>query len=299
MKRMLRDDCLRSHGLKLGRGVSLFLLGLLVAGCPARKEASETPVARRSEGKVIIKGSNTIGEELAPRLIAEYRKEHSGADFEIEPKATMYGLAALRVGQCDIAAASREVLKQEQELAHDLGIELNEYIIGAYSVAVVVHAASPVTNLTRAQVRDIFTGTTRNWKDLGGPDAPIHLYIRDPVSGTYLGFQELAMENKAYEAGSKMSTNYAAIVRAVAQDPSGVGYSSLTLAKNAGVKAVSIGGVAPTVESVNKGQYPYARLLRLYTNKGKEAPPARNFIKFVQSARGQEVMTQAGFVPRQ
>lgn len=298
MKRILCDECLRSRSLRLVRGVSLFLLGLVVAGCPARKETPDTPVAKRSEGKVIIKGSNTIGEELAPRLIAEYKKEHSTADFQIEPKATMYGLAALRVGQCDIAAASREALKEEQELAHGLGIELNEYIIGAYSVAVVVNAGNPVANLTRDQVRDVFTGAVQNWKDVGGPDAAIHLYIRDPISGTYLGFQELAMENKHYASGSKMSTNYAGIVQAVAQDANGIGYSSLALAKSGGVKAVVIGGVEPSAESVNKGQYPYARTLRLYTNKTKEPPTARDFIKFVQSARGQKVMTQTGFVPR-
>ena len=299
MKRILCGEILHFRSPRRVRGISLFLLSLVVAGCPARKETSEPAVARRSEGKVIIKGSNTIGEELAPRLIAEYKKEHSEADFETDTKATMYGLAALRVGQCDIAAASREALKEKLKLAHNLSIELNEYIIGAYSVAVVVNAGNPVADLTRAQVRDIFTGTVQNWKDVGGPDAPIHLYIRDPVSGTYLGFQELAMENKAYAAGSKMSTNYAGIVQAVARDPGGIGYSSLTSEKNARVKAVSIGGMAPTVESVNKGQYPYARKLRLYTNKGKEAPTARDFIKFVQSTRGQEVMTQAGFVPRQ
>ena len=299
MKRTFCEECLHSRILRMVRGVSLFLLGLLVAGCPARKESPEAPVARRSEGKVIIKGSNTIGEELAPRLIAEYQKEHSGAEFQIEPKATMYGLAALRVGQCDIAAASREALKEEQELAHNLGIELNEHIIGAYSVAVVVHGANPVADLTRAQVRDIFTGAVQNWKDVGGPDAPIHLHIRDPISGTYLGFQELAMENKAYATGSKMFTNYAGLVQAVAEDPNGVGYSGFTLAKNPGVKAVTIGGVALTVDSVNKAQYPYTRMLRLYTNKGKEAPMTREFIKFVQSARGQEVLRQAGFVPRQ
>jgi phosphate transport system substrate-binding protein len=211
----------------------------------------------------------------------------------------MYGLAALRVGQCDIAAASREALKEEQELAHGLGIELSEHIIGAYSVAVVVNAANPVTNLTRDQVRDIFIGTVQNWKDVGGPDAAIHLYIRDPISGTYLGFQELAMENKHYAAGSKMLTNYTGIVQAVAQDANGIGYSSVSAAKDAGVKAVSIGGVVPSGESVNKGQYPYARLLRLYTNKGKETPTTRDFIKFVESPRGQEVLVQAGFVPRQ
>jgi phosphate transport system substrate-binding protein len=299
MKRIFCVEGFRSRSMRLVRGIGLFSLGLVVAGCPARKEAPEPPAARRTEGKVIIKGSNTIGEELAPRLIAEYKKEHSTADFQIEPKATMYGLAALRVGQCDIAAASREALKEELELAHGLGIELNEYIIGAYSVAVVVNAGNPVADLKREQVRDIFTGAIQNWKNVGGPDAPIHLYIRDPISGTYLGFQELAVENKPYASGSKMSTNYAGIVQAVAQDPNGIGYSSIALAKNAGVKAVSIGGVAPSAESVNKGQYPYARMLRLYTNKTKEPPTARDFIKFVQSPRGQEVLAQAGFVPRQ
>src|SRR5437867_5282894 len=206
----------RAATIKMNRfsGISLVLLSFVVPSCSEKKDSTQ----KVTEGKVIIKGSNTIGEELAPRLIAEYKKEHSGADFEIEPKATMYGLAALRVGQCDIAAASREALKEEQELAHNLGIELNGYIIGAYSVAVVVNATNPVANLTRPQVRDIFTGTVQNWKDVGGPDAPIHLYIRDPVSGTYLGFQELAMENKAYAVGSKLSTNYAGIVRALARD---------------------------------------------------------------------------------
>src|SRR6266480_3129129 len=98
MKRVLCDEFLRSRKLKRVRGVSLFLLGLVVAGCPARKEPSEPAVARRSEGKVIIKGSNTIGEELAPRLVAEYKKEHPDAVFELESKATGYGLAALLAG---------------------------------------------------------------------------------------------------------------------------------------------------------------------------------------------------------
>ena len=76
MKRIFCAEGLRSRSMRLARGISLFLLGLVVAGCPARKESPEAPVARRSEGKVIIKGSNTIGEELAPRLIAEFKKEH-------------------------------------------------------------------------------------------------------------------------------------------------------------------------------------------------------------------------------
>jgi len=283
----------KNSGLKrtsLLRGIGLILLSFIVAGCPAGKTVTEE--------KVVIRGSNTIGEELAPRLIAEYKKEHSAVVFDLESKGTGYGLGNLLAGGCDIAAASRMVTTNEIAMARDRGIELNEYIIGDYSVAVIVNAGSLVGNLTQDQVRDIFTGAVQNWKDVGGPDAPIHLYIRDPISGTYLGFQELAMGNKPYALGLKTCTNYTVIAQAVAKDANGIGYSSIELASSPGVKGVSIGGAAPTIPSVNKGQYPYSRVLRFYTNKASEAATARNFIQFVQSPRGQQILTQMGFVPR-
>jgi phosphate transport system substrate-binding protein len=147
-------------------------------------------------------------------------------------------------------------------------------------------------------VRDLFIGTVQNWKDVGGPDAPVHLYIRHPNSGTYLGFRELAMENKPYALHLQTSTNYEDIVKAVAQDANGIGYATIGLASKLGVKPVSIGGVAATVASVNKGQYPYARALRLYTDKATETPIAHSFVEFVQSSRGQKILDQMGFSPR-
>jgi len=273
--------------------ISVVLLSLLLASCSEKKEALQ----KVNAGKVVIKGSNTIGEELAPRLIAEYKKDHPAAAFELESKATGYGLASLMAGQCDIAGASREPIKDELDLARSRGIDLSEYVIGSYSFAVIVNSANPVADLTRDQVRDIFTGAVQNWKEIGGPDAPIHLYIRDPISGTYLGFRELALENKPYGHPTKTVTNYAGIVHEVAQDASGIGYSSIELDGKGGVKAVSIGGVAPSAATVNQSKYPYARVLRLYTNKGKEASSAQDFIRFVQSSRGQEVVAQMGFVP--
>ena len=170
-------------------------------------------------------------------------------------------------------------------------------VIGAYSVAVVVNAANPIGNLTRAQVRDIFTGVIQNWKEVGGSDAPIHLYIRDPISGTHLGFRELAMENKPYADTPNLFTNYAAIVEAVARDAGGIGYSSIELENNAGVKPVSIGGIGPNAADVDKGNYPYARVLHLYTSKGHETPEALDFIQFVLSPQGQAVLTRTGYTP--
>jgi len=124
------------------------------------------------------------------------------------------------------------------------------------------------------------------------------LYIRDPISGTHLGFRELAMENKPYGAGMKPFTSYAAIVQAVGNDVGGIGYCSIEMSTKPNVKGVSIGGIAPTAAMVNQSQYPYARVLHLFTDKEKEGPTAHDFIQFVQSPTGQKLLDQMGFIPR-
>jgi phosphate transport system substrate-binding protein len=275
----------------------LLLLGLVCPGCSDKSQAPQT-TQTSTKGKIIIKGSNTIGEELGPRLVAEYRKQHPTALVELESKLTGYGLAALIAGECNIASASRTALPDEMEQARARQVELDDHVIGAYSVAVIVNAANPVADLNRNQIRDIFVGTIQNWKDVGGPDAPIALHIRDPISGTYHGFRELAMENKYYSTNRNTFTNYAGIVQAVAKDANGIGYCGIDLAGSPGIKTLSVGGVAPTIALVNEGKYPYARVLHLYTSKGKEEPSAKEFIDFVQSAKGQEIVAQTGNVPR-
>ncbi len=274
-------------------------LALAVPSCSDNSKSSSTSSESATGGsKTVIKGSNTIGEELGPRLIAEFKKDHPSAAFELESKATGYGIAGLLAGQADIAAASREPIKDERELAQSRSITMKEYSLGAYCVAVVVNASNSITDLPKAKVRDIFTGTIQNWKDVGGPDAPIHLFVRDPVSGTYLGFRELALDNNPYANGLNTSTNYAGIAQAVAADPNAIGYTSFQLANKPGVKAVTIEGIAPVAASVKEGKYPFARTLHFYTNKDKESESTRQFIEFVQSPKGQAVVDEMGFVPR-
>ena len=276
-----------SKQMNVRKGVGLLLLGAALAGCSGGKPE-----------KLTILGSNTIGEELAPQLVAEFKKDHPDVAFDLEFKGTTYGLGALIVGRCDIAAASRDASTNEVELAKARGVEFNDATIGAYDVAVIVNAGSAIGSLTKDQVRDLFTGTVPNWKEVGGPDAPVHLHIRHPISGTYLGFRELAMENKPYALHLQTYTNYADIVKAVAQDVGGIGYATIDLASTVGVKPVSIAGVAPSVAAVNKGQYPYARTLRFYTDKANATPTTRSFIEFVQSTRGQEIVKRMGYAPR-
>jgi phosphate transport system substrate-binding protein len=297
------DFCLKNSISMKNLGV--LLLAVMIGGCSPNASDNANNYVNQADkierpdksGATILSGSNTVGEELAPRLIAEFKKAHPTAVFQTEFKGTGYGVAALIGGVSDIAAASRTFTVNEQQLARDRNVQCNDYVIGAYSIAVVVNAGNTIVNLTRDQVRDIFTGVIQNWKEVGGPDAAIHLYIRDPISGTHLGFRELAMENKPYGANMKPFTSYETIVESVANDPAGIGYTSFELMAKPSVKAVSIGGIAPTVAAVNQAQYPYARVLHLFTDKAKEPPIAHDFIQFVESSEGQQVLNQMGFVP--
>jgi phosphate transport system substrate-binding protein len=300
MKTVCCAKSLNRPPARLAGNFLLLSLGVLLAGCPAGKQTDGTdkPAPPAAGDKVIIRGSNTIGEELAPRLIEEFKKDHPAVTFDLEAKATGYGLAALRAGQCDVAAASRAPIREELDLTSAAGVELNEHLLGAYSVAVVLNANNPVANLTKEQVRGIFTGKIQNWKDVGGPDAAIHLYIRDPISGTHLGFKEIAMNNDPYAPNPNLLTNYTGIVEAVAGDTGGIGYAGIEMAATPRTKAASIEGVEAAASSVNSGKYPYARVLRLYTSKGRESRPAMEFIRFVLSPRGQEIVARSGFTPK-
>ncbi|MDR3460633.1 MAG: phosphate ABC transporter substrate-binding protein [Verrucomicrobiae bacterium] len=252
-----------------------------------------------AQDKITIRGSNTIGEELAPRLIAEYKKDHKDVAFDLEFKGSGFGIGALMGGYCDIAGSSKPVSKEQEEIAQLRNVQFKEYVLGSYTVTILVNAGNPVSNLSSNQVQGLFTGKIQNWKEVGGPDAPVHLCLRDPVSGTYLGFKELAMGFQDYgDQHVQLFTNYQGIADAVAKDPAGVGYAGLDQLQHAGTKVVSIDGVAPSAEAVNGKKYPYARTLHFYTDAAKESARTKDFINFVLAADGQKVMAQMGYAPK-
>ena len=254
--------------------------------------------AASAQDKVAIRGSNTIGEELAPALVAEYKKDHKDAAFDLEFKGSGYGIGALMGGYCDIAASSKPVGKEQEEIAQIRSFTFKEYIIGSYTVSILVNAENPVGNLSSAQVQSLFTGKISNWKEVGGPDTPVHLCARDPVSGTYQGFKELAMGFQDYGKPVQLYTNYVALAAAVAKDPNAIGYTGLDLAPHTGTKAVTVDGVAPTSANVTERKYPYARPLRFFTDANKESAKTKDFVDYVLGGDGQKVLTAMGYAPK-
>lgn len=264
----------------------LFLLVLLLPLAGARAE------------KLDIRGSNTFGEELGPRLVAEFRQSHPDLEISLESKGTASGVLALLDGSCDIASASRALTEDEERLARSRRISLQRYTIGYYGVAVVVNRNFPVRGLTDRQVRDIFTGAVTNWSAVGGPDAPVRVLIRDDSGGTHLGFQEVAMDRLPYAADARGFASDALLAQALLQEPEGIGFVAMTLFNRLELKALHINGIAPSVLAVSDDLYPYARELRLYTDRKRESDAAVAFIKFVRSTQGQNILDDMGFVRR-
>ena len=269
------------------------MLLALITGCPSGNPTGGSSTA----GKIVIKGSNTIGEELAPRLIAEYKKKHPDVLFETEFKGTAYGFGNILSGTCDFAAASREPNQTEKDIANSRNIDLQEHVIGSYGVTVVVNARSAVSNLTEKLVGEIFSGSITNWKELGGDDAAIELYGRDPISGTHLGFKETAMRNMNYGAHFQALTSYKAIVDAVGRHPHAIGYSDFSPVDSKNARVITISGVQPNPEEIKSGKYPFVRTLRLYTRKGNTESEVLKFLEFLKSAPGQKIIREMGFAP--
>ena len=265
---------------------------LIAIALPARGGAERAATNER----VVIKGSNTFGEELAPRLVAAYRAENAAAVIVVESKGSGTGISALLSGECDIASSSRYATEDELRLARSRGIRLKSTLIGFYGVSVITHAANPVNGLTDAEVRKIFTGTITNWKAVGGADTAIHVHIRDRSAGAYLGFQELAMERSPYTREAKMHPRDAEIIDAVKPDPAAIGFASAEFAHTAGIKTLRINNVPPTQAKINSGDYPFSRGLRFYTITGRQSKAAGKFIGFVLSRKGQGEAAKAGFI---
>jgi len=234
---------------------------------------------------------------LGPALFDAYKAINKGASFELETAGSGSGLTALLEGQCDIASSSRPPNEDELRLARSRDIHFAQNLVGYYGIAIIVSKDHPVKALTDKQVEGIFTGKITNWKKVGGPDAEINVYIRDASSGTYLGFQELAMNHQSYTDEALEKPTYHEIRDAVREDPNGIGFVGFNLIAHDGVRGMIINGIHPNASAVNEGLYPYARLVRLIVDQEKATRSTWKFIKFVQSREGQKVVESVGFVP--
>jgi phosphate transport system substrate-binding protein len=287
---------MRSRFRRVCRASSLILASSLALGSAC---SSRAPSERARA--VTIKGSDTMV-ILGQRFAEIYMQKHPGAVIQVTGGGSGTGIAALINGTTDIAQSSRPIKPSEAEqVKAKFGVEVVETPVALDGLAVYVHSSNPVSELSLAHLKAIYTGRITNWKDVGGPNLPIVLYSRENNSGTYVYFKEHVLENADFAPTAQTLPGTAAVINAVAKDPKAIGYGGI--AYGAGIKTLRIKkdeaspAVAPTWENVASGRYPISRELYFYTVGKLSHPVVRDFIRWVLSPEGQAVVKDVGYYP--
>jgi phosphate transport system substrate-binding protein len=246
-----------------------------------------------------VKGSDTMV-ILAQRWAEEYMKKNPAKKVQVTGGGSGIGIAALINGTTEIANSSRSIKDDEKAKVRDrFNVLPAETAVAKDGVTLYVNEANPIQQLTLKQLHDIYAGDVTNWKDVGGPDAPVVLYSRENSSGTYVFFKENVLKNDDYASTAQTLPGTAAVVNAVAKEKNGIGYGGAAYAK--GVREVKVVGAdgqgyAPSAENVAAGKYPLSRPLFMYT-RGKPSGEAAEFIAYCLSPEGQQIVTKVGYFP--
>ena len=258
------------------------LMGLLLM-----PTAMLCPSCRRGQGTGLAVVGSTSVQPFAEMLAEEFQKKHPDLSVEVQGGGSTAGIQALANGMAEIGMCSRELNKEEAK-------KFTPITIARDGLAIVVHPSNPINGLTRGQIRDIFSGLVTNWRQVGGPDAPIWPITREEGSGTREAFEKLVMGDREIARRALTQESNGSVHELVRHDPDGVGYMSLGLVGK-DLKPLTIDGVAPCAAHVLDGTYTLARPF-LFVVRGTPSPLAQRFIDFVRSPKGQHLLEKEGLV---
>ncbi len=276
-----------------------------------------------------LQGSNTIGSQLAPRLVKDFLEqegylqvvvhkttiENEKQVLALDPKTekrvqitiaahgSSTGFRALKQDSTDIAMSSRIIKPTEvADLKHlgDMRSFSNEHVLAIDGIAVIVHPKNPISELSIDQVARIFRGQIQSWSEVGGQNAPISLYSRDSNSGTWDTFKSLVLDGKKdlHPSAERFESNDQLSLR-VSRDPNAIGFVGLASVGQS--KAIAVGhrgieALTPTTISVATEDYALARRLFLYSPQQSSNPLVQRFLSYIHSDQAQRLVAETGFV---
>jgi phosphate transport system substrate-binding protein len=254
------------------------------------------------DDSVQIVGSETIRPVVAA-CAEEFMTRNPQADIVVRGGGSGDGIAALLHGIVDIGMTSRHLSSREREYAVANGIDVSVFELALDGITVIVNRANTVPALDLGQLRSIFAGRIRNWRELGGAAVDILVFARAAGSGTASLFGERVLGDDSYADSTLYLPTNEAIAAEVAALPGAIGYSSLGAMRRAGdqIKVVALRAdahsvpVSPTSDTVRSGSYPLTRTLYL-SAAGEPSGTVKAFLDFCSSASGQTLLQRAGYV---
>lgn len=237
--------------------------------------------------KIDIVGSTSV-QPVAEKLAEEYMKKNPNVKINVQGGGSGMGIRTTQQGIVDIGTTSKALKADERN-------GLREYVIGKDGIIIAVNLQNPVSDLSMDQLRDIFSGKVKNWKEVGGPDAEIHVIVREEGSGTRSSFNSLVMKNEKIKPDSIVLSSTESVKQAIRQDPYAIGFVSMAH-MSSDVKALEINGVTPSETTIADGSYPLI-VPFVFITKGEPKGVVKDFIKWVFSPEGQAIVRSQKVVP--
>lgn len=285
------------------------------AGTPLDPDLPAYQKTAGVSGNLNSVGSDTLNNMMA--LWAEaFQAIYPNVKIQVEGKGSSTAPPALIEGTAQLGPMSRMMKAEEiDKFEAKFGYKPTPVPVALDALAVFVNKDNPIDGLTLEEVDSVFSSTYKKggapinvWGQLAlegdWANRPVSLYGRNSASGTYGFFKKVALGGGDYRATVKEQPGSSAVVQGVASDLYGIGYSGIGY-KTSGVKAIALandGGALfePSFENCLSSDYPLARLLYIYVNKAPNRPLdplTSEFIKFVLSREGQEVVVKDGYFP--
>lgn len=240
-----------------------------------------------------IDGSTTVL-PIAQKAAEVFMKKNPSVKVFVSGSGSGTGIKALMDGTTNIATSSREAKDKEVAAAKEKNVTLTSHKVALDGIVPVVHLSMKINDITIEQLRDIYNGKIKRWKELGGPDRPISVVSRDTSSGTYEVWGEKVLHKDRVCADALLVASSGQAVQTVAQNKYAIGYIGIGYTEKS-VKLLKVNGIAASANSVRDGSWPIARPLYMYTN-GKPAGVMAKFIDFMLSKEGQKIVNEVKYV---
>lgn len=225
--------------------------------------------------------------EAAAKRVMDYNPE---IVIEVDAGGSGSGVRRLADGLIQIGNTGRALKPNEIQ---DLGLVSFPFAVDG--IAVAVNPQNPVKELSTKQLKGIFSGDIKNWREVGGIDAPIIVYSRDRGSGVLATFEELAIGKGLRPKRPRIVTSNSDMNNAIAHDANAIGYLGIGYLSD-DIKALTIDGMKPSQENAASGKYKITRLLYMNT-KGQPDGLTKTFIDYIFSPAGAEIIREAGYLP--
>ena len=266
--------------------------------------AFATPMIAIAQQITII-GSKTMY-AMNVALARRFEQSHPGVKVHMSDEGTAKGFEAVLQNRADAAAMTRGLRPEEKKQLRAAMRTEGEFIsVGLEGISIYLHPRNPVGDLRPEQVFAIFSGRITNWKEVGGANAPIHVYSFDNSTGRYWYLYDELMGRTPFVAGARYTDEHPNLAPAeglarkeqqmldwVAEDPDAIGFGDLKKVRI--VKIAKINGFWPTPDEIRAGRYPFARRLGYVIG----AKPGGALADFLHWAPKQgDIIRGAGFVP--